>query len=521
MINTSIMNSAIVFKKMKPIGALLFGFALVLRLLMISYSSFWIDEVIQITAAGILTEEGLFAFMRYENLPPLSHLINALVIDTLGDSELAVRLPSAIFGALTAFFVYRATLKLFDFRSAVVAGLMTALSPFLLWYSQEARMYAMTACAAAVALDSYAHIIKEGRASFSALMVFGAMSVTGFLLHPYYLLSVPAFLIHAAIVFGIRSRNFRNILFSQVAVVIVVAMWVGATLSSFVSTVSSQGYAKLHNILFFVPYAFYTLLFGHTLGPSIADAQSYSSIQLLVRNWPVLVATLTMVAGATVHVWLHHRNRSRERTLLLLLLLLVSPVLLSVVIAGFTGIGFNARYVIAATPPMMMIVSLALAGGKRRNRTSVFGICLVGLMLWSVVNYYTSSEYRREDIRSVAGSLSTEVSSSTVLIVSSATVMRVLRYYGLQLPERTFAVHSADDVYLDGLAADLESAVAPDDTILFLESRAWESDREGRVRSLLAGMFTTITSIEYVGATVTTYSAVAHDTHMTISCLTD
>src|SRR5439155_22296381 len=80
--------------------------------------------------------------------PPLYPLLQAAWLRLLGRSELVARLPSA-FAGLAGVAIAGAIGRTFaadDSRSAtramLVAGLLVALNPFQVWYSQEARMYA-------------------------------------------------------------------------------------------------------------------------------------------------------------------------------------------------------------------------------------------------------------------------------------------------------------------------------------------------------------------------------------------
>ncbi len=62
-----------------------------------------------------------------------------------GDSETAIRSLSALFGILLVWLVYQIAVRLFDRRTALIATFFVAINPFLIYYSQEARMYEMLA----------------------------------------------------------------------------------------------------------------------------------------------------------------------------------------------------------------------------------------------------------------------------------------------------------------------------------------------------------------------------------------
>jgi hypothetical protein len=89
--------------------------------------------------------------------PPLWYLVEWLTVRMIGSSEFALRLPAVLFGTGAVVLVYVLAQHFTTRRGAVYAGLIAALLPAAgLYYSQEARMYAMlaffllTACIAAV-----------------------------------------------------------------------------------------------------------------------------------------------------------------------------------------------------------------------------------------------------------------------------------------------------------------------------------------------------------------------------------
>jgi uncharacterized membrane protein len=82
--------------------------------------------------------------------PPLYYLILKVWRGVFGDGEAALRSFSAACGALTVLFAYLIGRDLFNRRVGLIAAFLLAVMPFAIYYSQEARMYALLAlCAAA------------------------------------------------------------------------------------------------------------------------------------------------------------------------------------------------------------------------------------------------------------------------------------------------------------------------------------------------------------------------------------
>ena len=82
--------------------------------------------------------------------PPLYYWLLSLWTKVFGDSEIAMRSLSALWGLLLVWLVYQIASRLFDKRTALIAALFAAINPFLIAYSQEVRMYEQLAALAAL-----------------------------------------------------------------------------------------------------------------------------------------------------------------------------------------------------------------------------------------------------------------------------------------------------------------------------------------------------------------------------------
>src|SRR5205823_15057712 len=95
--------------------------------------------------------------------PPLHHLVLWLTIRILGSGELAVRLPSIIAGTLTIPAVYGLGRELYDRRTGLVAAILAVPAPFMVWYSQESRMYGLFMLLAVLSVWSQVAALRGGR----------------------------------------------------------------------------------------------------------------------------------------------------------------------------------------------------------------------------------------------------------------------------------------------------------------------------------------------------------------------
>lgn len=101
----------------------------------------------ELATAWVVTAHGFFGVFETvasdaEISPPLSFALSWLSAK-LGDSEQLLRLPSLLAGVLTIPLVYALGLKTVGRQAALLAAALTALSPFMIFYSAEARGYGL------------------------------------------------------------------------------------------------------------------------------------------------------------------------------------------------------------------------------------------------------------------------------------------------------------------------------------------------------------------------------------------
>ena len=77
--------------------------------------------------------------------PPLYFVGLSALRALAGESEYALRFASVIAGVLLVPLLYVMGKRLFSERAGVLAAVLGTFSPFLIWYSQEARMYTLLA----------------------------------------------------------------------------------------------------------------------------------------------------------------------------------------------------------------------------------------------------------------------------------------------------------------------------------------------------------------------------------------
>jgi 4-amino-4-deoxy-L-arabinose transferase-like glycosyltransferase len=135
--------------------ALITLLAVALRLYKLGDWSFWGDEIYTIRdAKNAITNPGIKA---------LSPMLTGLTLEWLGTSEWSARLVSALIGAVSIPLLFWPVRKIFTPGIALLSCLLFALSPWHLYWSQNARFYTSMLLLYTLALFAFYFWLEENR----------------------------------------------------------------------------------------------------------------------------------------------------------------------------------------------------------------------------------------------------------------------------------------------------------------------------------------------------------------------
>ncbi len=115
--------------------------ALALRLVHLTRFELWVDEAATWHFARLTVSGRLFESITLEPTPPLYYGLIGILMRLFGESDLVMRLPSAVFGAAAVPVVFVLGHELFSRRVAYLAAALLAVHPLHVFYSREARVY--------------------------------------------------------------------------------------------------------------------------------------------------------------------------------------------------------------------------------------------------------------------------------------------------------------------------------------------------------------------------------------------
>ena len=212
-------------------GVLLVASAL--RIYEVSSQNLWIDE-----ANGVLIAQQplpeLLARLKLDSSPPLYYLILHGWMMVFGDSEAALRAPSVLAGVVMVACVFLIGRRLFSLEVGALAATLVAVSPIQIFFSQQARMYALLPLLALLSTYWLWRAISDGRRVF--VVAYGLATLAALYTHNVGLYLLPA---HAAILLwsGALRRHLWTWLVCAACIVVGYLPW----LPTFLAQLENKG----------------------------------------------------------------------------------------------------------------------------------------------------------------------------------------------------------------------------------------------------------------------------------------
>lgn len=176
-----------------------------LRFVALDRHPLWLDEAnsVLVTRGG---PGGVIDALSIDGNPPLFYWLLWGWTRLFGESEIAVRALPALLGVLSVLVLHRLAARLFDNRRwlPLLSGVLFALSPLMVYYGRECRMYSLTPLIGMLGAWTLYEATKTGRWRHFALH--GLVLAAGLYTHNFFLFLLPAPILAAFLIPG-PDRN--------------------------------------------------------------------------------------------------------------------------------------------------------------------------------------------------------------------------------------------------------------------------------------------------------------------------
>lgn len=344
---------------------ILFIIVIGLRVLFMN-TAFWYDEACSWFSAKQSFPLGIMDNLLHLDLQhtPLYFMLLHFWMIIFGDSEIAIRVLSLIFGIATVPVVYFAAKKIIPSYAAIAACFIAAVSPVLVFFSVEARMYPIVIFMVMLSINYL--IDFEQKKDISSLM---KLVITNILI-PYTLVGGILYNISLASCYGLYLfKNKRDLcitylkgLFLEIIFLIPYFLMIGyyAKMRS-VFVIKHEGPLAFFQIVDLIRNFFGVLLTPNPYWPAV-DPYVLDTIFALLVIVPCVYFVYGLVQGF----------KCSEKFLKCLYLVLFVNFVLALIFSAAEVFVFTVRYILYLLPPMIILAVSGLYTKLSKVHVTIF-----------------------------------------------------------------------------------------------------------------------------------------------------
>ena len=345
----------------------------ILRIYDLGNKSLWVDELLSIQSSkDIVDIKSFFAPNKINAHPPLYFLF-LKIWSFWGDGEVYLRMLSVIFGILTILATYLLGRQFFERDVSMIASFLVSISPFLLLFDREVRMYPQFVFFTVISIFFFIKALRENKNKYWIGFTFFTVLNT----YTHY----HAFLVVASmwLFYFIRFKTYKY-------------LWKKALLSQFVIglcfsllTPSFLFHLNRYSAMGGEPTRFPTV-FGLWIKPLYLFF-SYS-IGQTVLPWNLLIA----IPGIAIYIFfLISGIKSMvnlKETIIFFMVFLFPPIMLALVISDATP-----RYMVFLGPLFYLIIGRGISEIPLTKLKITAVIITIIVLGFSLKNYYQNQEF--------------------------------------------------------------------------------------------------------------------------------
>jgi len=409
------------------VGIVLIAFSLCVT--NIDTQSIWYDEGLSIYyAQGDLGE--ILSNVSQTDHPPLHPILLHLWIGLVGESEFSVRILSTYLSIIALVLLYQLG-KRISIQIGVISALLYAVSPFVIWYSQEARGYTLALALVVATVKTTLSLLPGAGPQpwwrYAIYVLLGAASMyshfySGFVLFALnlsYLTLVPRW--------TLRTQRARRALLywlgAQIAILALFCPWM-----PFVASQLRQNATYWHGAVGWRQIVRRTLT-AFSVGETLND------------GWSTAATVSMSILASLGTVFLLSSSRTRRHVTIVWIWLLV-PIS-AIILINQSRPKFSPRYLMNALPAFLILVSAGMQGLfslARRLAIAPAGLAAMFVLLLSVgtlggattrslTNHYLDQRLYKPDFRSVANYVGQRATKDDLIVLVGGHSYPAFTYY--------------------------------------------------------------------------------------------
>ncbi len=426
---------------------------LLLAIILVSYGrvvwelgtkNLWWDESLSLQRAEsallpllkghLVIYDGFSQLLTIDQHPFMFFLLQGGLLRLAGDSEFSLRYVSvmaatllpAVLWVLARWFVRQ---EIFPASAPYWAAGFAAISPFFLWFGQEARPYALWGMLAP--LSTYL-LLRTTEAKdfrwgwFAGFLLAELMFLTS---HFYAVFLLP---VHALIFYLWLAKRSRALALTISALILAIGALIGLAAYWFFIVIQAGG----EN---------FSLVRLKVLIPDLLNAFSLGLSVDINRVWWIdLLFGALMLLGAG---WAVRSRNAIKQGGWLPALLVVVPVCMLLLVNLVLPAYMTARQMAVIGGAMLLLLGGGLGVIARYQRwvAAAVALLLIAATAYSTLNYFTLEDYRKGDLAGLGSYIEDRLAPGDLILIRSPFSWRIADYY---LPLEAVASAQAEGTHI-------------------------------------------------------------------------
>ena len=337
-----------------------------LRLFNLAQHDFWLDEVLThevISGMFAAGPDHEFNSLSIDKHPPFYYALLRQWSFLFGLNEFSLRFFSVIFSVLSIIILYKLGVLFFDKITALIGAALMALSPFHIWYAQEARMFSLSVFFTLAGVYIFFKALEKEKIILYwvifSLVTLCLISTTYFALF----LFIPELII----ILSKYRRCFVKWALSAGIALLIFALIILPTFISQFNLLKDGFWLQGAGSAWFILISLVNFITGYSLSPLV--------------YWSVLSLMIALAFAALI-------KRQNSKEVLFLILFSILPLILVFLFDSYIAHIYLTRHLIIFSPFLYLLLSKGITSLKHPF-LKITGIAVFLIILsCSLYNYY-------------------------------------------------------------------------------------------------------------------------------------
>lgn len=398
----------------------LISVGIILRIIYINKQSLWLDEMTTIQIASHSIRDILSGKLFDNHTPPLYYILIHYWGRISPLTEIGVRIPSVIFDIFNMILVIMLCKSLINNKNTIVVLSAYAISPFMIYYSQEGRMYTLLVLFSLLFSYSMNKLLNQEKKINMWTIITGITLSLGLYTHYYMVFFATGVYLLSIYTYRDSLNKIIAILCSWLIALVLFIPWIPIAIN--LAIYRGQQFRRFSFAI--IPYTIFRFVIGYAVFPiNMFTKDNFSSeiINHILELMAVFVACILITYALRSSL-----NESNKRTIWALCWITFIPFFISLIISMKSPM-ISERYLIIILPFMYIMFFGYIDLKKRFNVIATIIIFILFIM--GNFSYYCNPDFGKAQWREAGAFITKYAAKNDIIIVEPGYAIPVFKYY--------------------------------------------------------------------------------------------